>query len=180
MYGSGAPPISVSLLRKSKFLTWALTLVPNSRLDAPPDPSLIESLRQQTAYGGDPWKNSIAESYVANHRRMCAVANGGRFKLVTVLQPTLGFKNPLVGNEQTLWNPSQELLQYFQNQYDQIRRGLTEAYSFSPNCYSFDLSSTFGSYNKEVFVDALHVTNEGNAEVANQIYSQMKKLGIGG
>lgn len=182
IYGiySDAPPISAYLLRQSKFLTWVLTLVPNSRLDPPPDLSQIESLRQQTAYGGESWKKSVAESYIANHRRMCSVANGGRFKLVTVLQPTLGFKNPWVGNEQTIWNPPQELLQYFWDQYDQIRRGLTEAYSFYPNCYSFDLSSTFGNYNKEVFVDALHVTNEGNTEVANQIYTQMKKHGIGG
>lgn len=178
--GTSGLPSSAYLLGKSRFLTWALTFVPNSRVDPPLDLSVIEALRQKTAYGGDLWKTSIAESYIANHRRMCAVANGGRFKLVTVLQPTLAFKNPWVGNEQTLWNASPQLLQYFRDQYDHIQRGLTETSSAHPSCYNLDLRSIFANYNQEVFVDALHITNEGNTEVANQIYAEMKKHGIGG
>jgi hypothetical protein len=176
-HGSPRLPSAGYLLGKSKFLTWALTLVPNNRLNSPTDVSLINSLRQQTAYGGESWKESIVESYVANHKRMCSVANGGHFKLLTVVQPTLAFKNPWIGKELSVWQPSSELLQYFRDQYSRIRRRLPETSPY-PNCYSFDLGSTFSDYHQQVFVDVFHITNVGNTWIANQIYADLNTRGI--
>jgi len=36
----------------------------------------------------------------------------------------------------------------------------------------------FSGYDKEVFMDALHVTNEGNSYIAQHIYAEMKNAGL--
>ena len=166
------------LLRKSNFLTWALTRVPDSRVEPRFDMSVFSTLRRENGYGTESWKESVASSYVANHRRMCSVARGGGFKFVTVLQPVMAFKTPLVGDEPRGSKP--ELTQYCKEIYEKMWHGLRQssAVRSGVDCYALNVHEIFSGYDKEVFMDALHVTNEGNSYIAQHVYAEMKNAGL--
>jgi hypothetical protein len=160
---------------ESSLLTLVLTRFSNNRLD--PRRGQIEALRPGAGYGSEDWRQRIASVYVGNQRKMCAFARGAGFELAVYLQPLLPFKRPLAGAEESLWNPA-EFQSHAGDTYRRIRQEVDGGDSFDrgAGCHFFDLSDIFLNHDEGVYVDFVHVTNDGNGFIAGHIYERLKKV----
>lgn len=163
------------LAARSSLLTLAFTRFSNNRLDTRRAQS--EALRLAAGYGSEDWRQRIASVYAGNQRKMCAFARGAGFELAVYLQPLLPFKRPLAGAEESLWNPP-EFQSHAGDTYRRIRQSMNDAGSFNrgAGCHFFDLSDIFLNHDEEVYVDFVHVTNDGNGFIAGHIYERLKKV----
>ncbi|HEV2863510.1 MAG TPA: hypothetical protein VGX48_21025 [Pyrinomonadaceae bacterium] len=162
------------LAARSSLLTLAFSRFTNNRLD--PRRSEGEALRPGAGYGSEDWRQRIASVYAGNQRKMCAFARGAGFELAVYLQPLLPFKRPLAPAEESLWNPP-EYQSHAGDTYRRIRQAMGGADSFNrgAGCHFFDLSDIFLNHDEEVYVDFVHVTNDGNGFIAGHIYERLKE-----
>ncbi|MDT7540306.1 MAG: hypothetical protein QOE33_210 [Acidobacteriota bacterium] len=174
---AGGLPPAASLVSASRFLTAALTQFGNSRLDYYARD--VQRLRASAGYGTEAWAEAVADTYARNQRKMCTVAQGAHAKMATFLQPTVAFKRPLVGNENS-YAEGAEFQHYAADIYARMRRDVEATNSFNRGggCYSFDVSDIFSDYPEEIYVDLVHVTNDTNAYIASRIYDRLKEAGL--
>lgn len=163
------------LAAESSLLTLVFARFSKNRLD--PRRGKIEALRPGVGYGSEAWRQRIASVYAGNQHKMCVFARGAGFELAVYLQPLLPFKRPLAGAEESLWNPA-EFQFHAGDTYRRIRQGMDGADSFNrgAGCHFFDLSDIFLNHDEGVYVDFVHVTNDGNGFIAGHIYERLKKV----
>lgn len=51
-----------------------------------------------------------------------------------------------------------------------------DSFNRGAGCHFFDLSDIFLNHDEEVYVDSVHVTNDGNGFIAGRIYEQLKEV----
>jgi hypothetical protein len=170
------------LIRTSKFLTYALTLFSNNRLDVLERELVarqVEPLKAKAGYGTDEWRKRIASVYVGNRAKMCAVGRGAGFRVALFLQPMLALKRPLVGKEPA-YVFTEEEQEHVRQTYGHVREATKQSAAFKPDegCHAFDLSHIFLDYEREVYLDVVHINDEGNARAASFIYAALKDSGL--
>ena len=176
---AGKQSLLPSLIKKSRFFSLLLGLVPNNKMVEFNEVADARALRERAGYGTEVWKQEIADSFSGNQRKMCTIVRGGRFKMAMFLQPMLVFKQPLVGEELRQWNP-EDFQQYVRDCYQRMRRGGMEM-NLAQNeagCYFFDTSDIFLNYNEEVFADWVHINDDENRYVATHIYKHLREAGL--
>jgi hypothetical protein len=136
----------------------------------------FDGKRAETGYRSEAWQAQIVDAYVRNVEKMCMVGNAYRFRVAVVLQPLWLFKKTTVGRERQVDAPG-EFRRFIDISYRRIRERLaTLQRAHGPSCTFVDLSEMFDDAKQEVFWDFIHVSNEGNRLVAEEIY---RRLGEG-
>ena len=140
----------------------------------------IEEIREEVGYRSERWEVSVVEKYIENIEKMCKVAEAFEFTFALILQPLLHFKTPLVGNENNeRVTGGREFTEYTRRQYERIRMSmdnLRAEYSDDSRFLFSDLSLAFENYPRETFWDFIHVDDEGNRFVTQEICERLKPV----
>jgi lysophospholipase L1-like esterase len=134
-------------------------------------------LAARAGEGSEVWRAAIVEQYGQNLGKMCRLAGAFDFRLAVVLQPMIFFKDHLAGQEPNLLGPA-DYQAHTRQSYDLARAALTElggAYATSP-CQFFDGSTLLQTERAELFIDPVHITDEGNRIIAARLMALLTPL----
>ena len=120
-------------------------------------------LREEIGYGSDMWKQEIVVSYVNNILKMKGISEMYDFKFVSILQPIVIYKEPLVDYEEELYYTAY----FYQDVYDAFDHYLSQL--SVEEGYYYDFRDIFDGYEEELYTDFVHVNKEGDAIIAQRI-----------
>lgn len=124
------------------------------------------NLKKEVGFGSDSWQEAILQQYAANLAKMCTISRAFDVEFVALLQPMIFFKDTLTGQEPSLLGPLD-----YQNHtrilYEQARLEYQKLSTAYPECTFRDVSRLPDS--QELFVDPVHLTNEGYSIVGRRL-----------
>jgi len=135
-------------------------------------------LRRDAGYQSAAWEEAVVSSYLAHLDKMCHLATAYDFRLVVFLQPMLYTKSQPVGSEQAIALGGEAFQQYMQRQYRRAREGLQrlgKRYAAAGRCSCADLSLLLNTYGQPAFEDVIHLNDEGNRWLAQQMVAYLKQ-----
>lgn len=125
-------------------------------------------LQDEINAGSDSWRETIVMEYAANLAKMCRVARAFDVEFVALLQPMIFFKDTLTGKESALLGPK-EYQDHTRAMYELAREEYQVLAEQFPECAFRDVSRLLAPDDQELFMDPVHLTNEGYALVGRRL-----------
>ncbi len=120
--------------------------------------------------GSAAWREALAQTYADNLARMCQLTRAYDVELQVVLQPMIFFKEHLAGDE-PIWAGAADFAAHTRAGYDLARGHLAElsARFAQDRCTFRDGSRLLARQRAPLFVDPVHLTDEGRGLVAERL-----------
>lgn len=125
-------------------------------------------LKDEINATSDSWREAIVMEYAANLAKMCRVARAFDVEFAALLQPMIFFKDTLTGKESTLLGPK-EYQDHTRTMYELAREEYQALAEQFPECTFRDVSRLLAPDGQELFIDPVHLTNEGYALVGRRL-----------
>ena len=140
-----------SILNQSKFVLVMIKLKERA----------VESHASERQEDFDLWVND----YLATMETMAALSATKKARFITVLQPYLFLRNNITEREKKLLPSKQYRRAFFKKAWVQIKDQLSQ-HQLPPNATFVSGIEAFDNTNRECFKDWVHLTHEGNRELA--------------
>ncbi len=163
---------AASIMRWSAFVSHTNEVI-RARIPRPVfhDPAAVKKIKD---------RDGRVAFYVKNMYSMGALAERYHFQLVSVLQPTLLFKQHLSDKEkkllksyQTAINEKQFYPEAILTYYPRMRAQVSEAMEATGQSF-IDLSTVFENTTEDIFTDMVHLVDKGNELFAEALYGHIR------
>lgn len=136
----------------------------------------MDKLRKIVGYKTEQWENNIALTYVNNLLKADKVSNAFGARFIGFLQPLIYYKDKLAPEEIKYLNEtkSTDNANLFLSINKKTQR-LFEEVSRKTNAKLIDLSDLFDNRTDQVFTDTIHIKQEYQEVVANELCNQIIK-----
>ncbi len=120
----------------------------------------------------DHFAQGIADNYIQSHKFLDHLSNAYGFKYLDFWQPSLQYEDGPVGGEKIYWNIDNRLTD--EKLKALYRLTLEDVISANLNNF-YDLSQSLAGRKKAYYLDAVHISDEGNEAVAKKISDIFEK-----
>jgi hypothetical protein len=114
---------------------------------------------------------------------MCRIGHGFNFKFYAVLRPLIFQKSRLSDAEKTLKFGDAKFVSYMRRQHDRAVTAFSRLQADDGAdglCRFVDLSDIFAEDSRNLFLDFIHVNNDGNTTVGSAIAADLARFLISG
>ncbi len=119
-----------------------------------------------------PFAQGIADYYIKSHGLLDRLSKAYGFKYVEFWQPSLMYEDGPVGGEKLYWNIDNRLTD--EKLKSLYRLTLADVNAAKLNNF-YDLSRALVGREKAYYLDAVHISDDGNAAVAEKIFDVFEK-----
>jgi lysophospholipase L1-like esterase len=119
---------------------------------------------------------AIASRWIANAEMIQHLAEAYGVEVLFIWQPAIIYKNTLSANEQVMYNRTLAERPAVLELYEQVDPLVRERIAESDLEHVLILSDLFAEVDDELFIDLVHITEAGNARVAEAILPELNNL----
>ena len=136
----------------------------------------LNQLQKDVGYHTIQWGEEIIKSYVKNVVKAGKMMKGFNTRFIVFFQPILFFKDPAYISAEEQQHTSKEH-SYWERLREKTVKALSEASEIS-GVLSVDLSRIFSFNPNWIFTDPIHIRQEMQEVIANEIFKELKRFNL--